>query len=119
MKANTRKRILVIVAVVAVVAIFVVAVRVSPIGAIIGRANESSAIVSLQQQIEADLQTYRAQHGRYPDSLRTLTIDYSKTDQATPAQLDKFHYRVTDTGYELTSKRRPKEARHGTNPELQ
>jgi type II secretory pathway pseudopilin PulG len=105
MKANTRKRISVIVAIVAVLAIFIVAVRVSPIGAMIRRANEWSAIMSLHQQIEAELQTYHAQYGRYPDSLRTLAIDYSKTDQARPAQLDEFLYRVTDTGYELNSKR--------------
>lgn len=118
MKANSRKRTSVIVAILAAIAMFVLAVRVSPIGALIRRANEWSAIMSLQQQIEAELQAYHAQHGHFPESLRALTIDYSKSDQATPAQLDEFLYRVTDTGYELNSKRDAQMKKPSTGPLL-
>ncbi len=104
MKATIGKRIAIVGAFFAFVALAIFAVQVSPIGELIHRANEWSAIMSLQHEIEAQLGSYHAQRGRYPDSLRALSIDYPKTDQATPAQLDEFLYRVTDTGYELTSK---------------
>ena len=104
MKASTRKRIWGILAIVSSVALFLVVVPFTPIGEIIRHANEWSAISSLQHEIETELQAYHAQHGRYPDSLRALTIDYSKTDQATPAHLGQFIYRATDTDYELTTK---------------
>jgi hypothetical protein len=77
------------------------ALRFSPIGQTIRQANNSSAMVSLEEQFVDYLESYRKAHGAYPESIETAAIDFTKTDRATPEMLGALIYARTGDTYVL------------------
>ena len=74
------------------------------LGETIRYANHWSALLSLEDEIVSHLEKHHKKSARYPLTIDPRMLDFSKTDQATPAMLDQFVYTSDGETYSLRRK---------------